>query len=203
MPQGPQAASIVAMPMRPSRRSAVRPAPLPRAAGSCGGGLSNLNFVVWHGGASSLPLKGGGWRPTGPAFGRPDDRLQRRVGVSSPRRFGACGGTPTRIATRSDLLLSGGGVPEGAAVSSYAIALPCGCSILAPLMRSPCVMPYSVIAMARSASRSRAESFSLALFNCPQAARMSRPRGVRTGEAWPAAKITSENFSICSQSEHS
>src|SRR5262245_62328922 len=41
----------------------------------------------------------------------------------------------------------------------------------------------SVIAMARSASRSRAVSFSLALLSWPQAARMSRPRGVRTGEA--------------------
>ena len=41
----------------------------------------------------------------------------------------------------------------------------------------------SVIAMARSAMRSRAESFSLALLSWPQAARMSRPRGVRTGEA--------------------
>ena len=41
----------------------------------------------------------------------------------------------------------------------------------------------SVIAMARSAMRSRAVSFSLALLSWPQAARMSRPRGVRTGEA--------------------
>ena len=41
----------------------------------------------------------------------------------------------------------------------------------------------SVIAMARSAMRSRAESFSVALLSWPQAARMSRPRGVRTGEA--------------------
>ena len=40
----------------------------------------------------------------------------------------------------------------------------------------------SVIAMARSAWRSRAESFSVSDFNWPQAARMSRPRGVRTGE---------------------
>ena len=56
-----------------------------------------------------------------------------------------------------------------------------------PLVRSLCTaapgLQSSVIAMARSASRSRADSFSLALFNCPQAARMSRPRGVRTGEA--------------------
>src|SRR5829696_7050050 len=41
----------------------------------------------------------------------------------------------------------------------------------------------SVIAIARSARRSRAESFSVALLSWPQAARMSRPRGVRTGEA--------------------
>src|SRR5262245_3851398 len=42
---------------------------------------------------------------------------------------------------------------------------------------------HSVIAMARRASRSRADSFSVALLSCPQAARISRPRGVRTGEA--------------------
>ena len=40
----------------------------------------------------------------------------------------------------------------------------------------------SVIAMARSAWRSRAESFSVSDFSWPQAARMSRPRGVRTGD---------------------
>jgi penicillin-binding protein 1C len=57
----------------------------------------------------SLPLKGGGWRPTGPALGRPDDRLRRRVGVPPPSALGVCGGTPTRIAARSDLPLSGGG----------------------------------------------------------------------------------------------
>src|SRR6185295_854596 len=61
----------------------------------------------------------------------------------------------------------------------------------------------SVIAIARSAMRSRAESFSVALFSCPQAARMSRPRGVRTGDEYPALKMYSENFSILSQSEHS
>ncbi len=33
------------------------------------------------------------------------------------------------------------------------------------------------------ASLARARSFSVSLFNCPQAARMSRPRGVRTGLA--------------------
>jgi hypothetical protein len=42
--------------------------------------------------------------------------------------------------------------------------------------------PQSVIAMARNAWRSRADSFSVSDFNWPQAARMSRPRGVRTGE---------------------
>ena len=36
--------------------------------------------------------------------------------------------------------------------------------------------------MARSAWRSRTDSFSVSDFNWPQAARMSRPRGVRTGE---------------------
>jgi hypothetical protein len=40
----------------------------------------------------------------------------------------------------------------------------------------------SVIAMARSACRSRTDNFSVSDFNWPQAARMSRPRGVRTGE---------------------
>jgi len=40
---------------------------------------------------------------------------------------------------------------------------------------------HSVIAMARSAMRSRTPSFSVALLSWPQAARMSRPRGVRTG----------------------
>lgn len=42
---------------------------------------------------------------------------------------------------------------------------------------------YSTIAIARSAMRSRAESFSVTLLSWPQAARISRPRGVRTGEA--------------------
>ena len=40
----------------------------------------------------------------------------------------------------------------------------------------------SVIAIARSAWRSRADNFSVSDFNWPHAARMSRPRGVRTGE---------------------
>ena len=34
-----------------------------------------------------------------------------------------------------------------------------------------------------AASLARARSFSVSLFSCPQAARMSRPRGVRTGLA--------------------
>src|SRR5205085_12154658 len=42
--------------------------------------------------------------------------------------------------------------------------------------------PQSVIAIARSACRSRADSFSVSDFNWPHAARISRPRGVRTGE---------------------
>src|SRR5579862_7965654 len=50
-------------------------------------------FVVGHAGAESLPLQGGGWR------------RRRRVGVP----LGVCGGTPTRIASRSDRPLSGGG----------------------------------------------------------------------------------------------
>ena len=41
----------------------------------------------------------------------------------------------------------------------------------------------SVMAMARNAKRSRALNFCVSDFNCPQAARMSRPRGVRTGLA--------------------
>src|SRR5262249_61070754 len=61
----------------------------------------------------------------------------------------------------------------------------------------------SVIAIARRAWRSRAESFSVSDFNCPHAARISRPRGVRTGDEYPALNTYSENFSICSQSEHS
>ena len=36
---------------------------------------------------------------------------------------------------------------------------------------------------ASAANRARARSFSVSLFNWPQAARMSRPRGVRTGLA--------------------
>ena len=47
---------------------------------------------------------------------------------------------------------------------------------------SPLRRGQSVIAIARSACRSRAESFSVSDFSCPQAARISRPRGVRTGE---------------------
>ena len=51
------------------------------------------------------------------------------------------------------------------------------------MMRPRSATGQSVIAIARSAMRSRAESFSVALLSWPQAARMSRPRGVRTGEA--------------------
>jgi len=54
---------------------------------------SRLNFIVWHAGTDSLPLKGGGWR------------RRRRVGV--PAGLGVCGGTPTRPALRVDLPLSG------------------------------------------------------------------------------------------------
>ena len=42
---------------------------------------------------------------------------------------------------------------------------------------------HSTMAMARSAIRSRADNFSLALLSWPHAARISRPRGVRTGDA--------------------
>src|SRR5262245_40132108 len=41
----------------------------------------------------------------------------------------------------------------------------------------------SVIAMARSAIRSRADSFSVALLTSPHAARLARPRGASTGDA--------------------
>ncbi len=44
------------------------------------------------------------------------------------------------------------------------------------------IFNQSVIAMARSAWRSRADIFSVSDLSWPQAARMSRPRGVRTGE---------------------
>jgi NitT/TauT family transport system substrate-binding protein len=47
--------------------------------------------------SSSLPLQGGGWR------------RRRRERVPPLRRFGACGGTPSRPASRVDLPLSGGG----------------------------------------------------------------------------------------------
>ncbi len=70
--------------------------------------------------------------------------------------------------------------PEVAAASRLPPSDPHSIPAPASARRRP---QSSVIAMARSASRSRAESFSLALFNCPQAARMSRPRGVRTGDA--------------------
>ena len=47
----------------------------------------------------------------------------------------------------------------------------------------PLCANQSVIAIARNAMRSRTDNFSVSLLSCPQAARMSRPRGVRTGEA--------------------
>src|SRR6202043_1169714 len=92
-----------------------------------GTGRSHLNVVVRQDGAGSLPLQGGGWRPTGPAFGRPDDRLRRRVGVPSRRRICVRRGTPTRPASWVDpwvvargqaLFLSGGGIAESAVVWS-------------------------------------------------------------------------------------
>ena len=49
--------------------------------------------------------------------------------------------------------------------------------------------------------RPRAESVSLALLSRPQAAKMSRPRGVRNADASPALNTISENFSIWSQSD--
>ncbi len=54
-------------------------------------------------------------------------------------------------------------------------------------------------AVARSLARTRM----LSLFNCPQAAMMSLPRGVRTGLAYPALFRMPANTSITSQSEHS
>jgi hypothetical protein len=50
-------------------------------------------------------------------------------------------------------------------------------------MKYPFRVNQSVIAMARKAMRSRTDNFSVSLLSWPQAARMSRPRGVRTGEA--------------------
>ena len=47
---------------------------------------------------------------------------------------------------------------------------------------SSATLPHPAI-IASSAIRSRIRSLSLSLFNCPQAARISRPRGVRIGEA--------------------
>ena len=51
--------------------------------------------------------------------------------------------------------------------------------------------------------RSLARIFSDSDLSCPQAARMSLPRGVLMGEAYPARLMMSENSSIRSQSEHS
>jgi hypothetical protein len=55
-------------------------------------------------------------------------------------------------------------------------------TVLARLLTMRAEKYQSVIAMARSACRSRADNFSVSDFNWPQAARISRPRGVRTGE---------------------
>ena len=44
-----------------------------------------------------------------------------------------------------------------------------------------------------SAARALARSLTLSDFNCPQAARISRPRGVLTGLAYPARFTTSAN----------
>ena len=61
---------------------------------------SHMDLVAWYSGADFLPLQGGG------------RRRRRQEGVPPPRKFRVCGGTPTRIAARSDLPLSGGGVTE-------------------------------------------------------------------------------------------
>jgi hypothetical protein len=67
----------------------------------CGRRAVALEFVSWRAAAFSLPLKGGGWRPTDPALGRPDDRLRRRVGVPHPHELSVCCVTPTRPALRA------------------------------------------------------------------------------------------------------
>src|SRR5690606_25627702 len=53
------------------------------------------------------------------------------------------------------------------------------------------------------ARRALARSFSLSLFSWPQAARMSRPRGVRMGLAQPARLRIAAHDPIVAQSEHS
>jgi hypothetical protein len=56
--------------------------------------------------------------------------------------------------------------------------------------------------LAQAASRLR-RFFSAAVFNCPQAASMSRPRGVRTGAEIPPSKMMLLNDRIRSGLEHS
>ena len=52
-----------------------------------------------------------------------------------------------------------------------------------PVRQWPSAHATASDASASSMRRARARSFSVSLFNWPQAARMSRPRGVRTGLA--------------------
>src|SRR6185312_15481435 len=63
--------------------------------------------------------------------------------------------------------------------------------------------PDCTAASFSAASLAEARSLTLSLLSWPQAAMMSRPRGVRTGEAYPARLTISANFSIWLQSEHS
>ncbi len=63
--------------------------------------------------------------------------------------------------------------------------------------------PCPAIIMASNTRRSVFLSRSDSDLSCPHAARMSRPLGVRMGEAYPLALMKSANVSICSQSEHS
>ena len=61
----------------------------------------------------------------------------------------------------------------------------------------------SVIAMARSAMRSRTDNFSVALLSWPQAARCRGRAGCAPARHSRRGCTISANFSICSQSEHS
>ena len=56
---------------------------------------------------------------------------------------------------------------------------------------------------AASFRRSLALIFSLSDLSCPQAARISRPRGVRMGEAYPALLRMAAKVSMVDQLEHS
>ena len=95
----PGSAGRIAAHLRaPPRRPPTRPPPPPSAQPRTCRRVS----LERASSAPSLTLKGGGWRPTGPAVGRPDDRLRRRVGVPPFNRSGAGGGTPTRPASRVD-----------------------------------------------------------------------------------------------------